>query len=184
MSQPHEVPELDTATLARLARGDVIIHNETAPGSSTPEIVLQAVIDAPVESVWKLIDQSAKYVEFMPRMKKSEELSRVGDEVRTRITIDMPFPLRNLTSTSLAKHTVIPGVMHRRQWRMESGDYKVNEGSWVLSPFPDAPTRTLATYRARIQPNIPLPNALKNLAQEKALPGMVEALRQRVKTHG
>jgi uncharacterized protein YndB with AHSA1/START domain len=183
MSHEHDAPVIDTPTLDRLLRGEVIVRNDGA-SSDTPVIFMQAVIDAPPASVWKLIDTSARYHEFMPRVKKSEELSRVGMEVRTRMTIDMPFPLKNLTATTKAVHTVVENSLYKREWKMESGDYHVNEGAWVLTPVPDQPGRTVATYRARIQPKIPLPAALKNLAQEKALPGLVDALKKRVRTHG
>lgn len=184
MSTEHQLPEIDAATLARLGRGEVIIRNEARPGSTTPVIFLQAAIDAPAAKVWNLIDQSSRYQEFMPRVKKSEELARNGMEVRTRMTIDMPFPLKNLTATTRALHTVVPDVVYKREWKMESGDYETNEGAWVLMPFPGEPHRTVATYRAIVQPKIPLPAALKTLAQEKALPGLVDALRTRVRTHG
>jgi ribosome-associated toxin RatA of RatAB toxin-antitoxin module len=184
MSTEHSVPEIDAATLGRLDRGEIIIRNEARPGSSTPVIFLQAAIDAPASKVWNLIDQSARYQEFMPRVKKSEELSRQGMEVRTRMTIDMPFPLKNLTATTRALHTVVPDTLYKREWKMESGDYETNEGAWVLIPFPGQPGRTIATYRATVQPKIPLPGALKTMAQEKALPGLVESLRTRVRTHG
>jgi len=179
---PH-IPQIDAPTLSRLARGEIILETDKSSGGA-PVILLQAAIDTPVARVWNLIDQSSRYQEFMPRVKRSEELSRQGMEVRTRLTIEMPFPLKNLTATTKAVHTVVPDTVYKREWKMESGDYVTNEGSWTLIPFPEQPERTIATYRALIQPKIPLPSKLKTMAQEKALPSLVDALRQRARTHG
>ncbi len=179
-----ESPPLpDPQTLARLERGEIIVRPD-AGGGGVPRVFMQAVIEATPEKVWRHIDDSVRYQDFMPRVKKSEELSRAGDVVRSRVTIDMPFPLKNLTATSRAVHTVRAGELYRRAWQMEAGDYEVNEGAWTLVPHPSQPSRTLVTYEARIQPKIPLPSALKQMAQEKALPSLLEALRARVKAFG
>jgi ribosome-associated toxin RatA of RatAB toxin-antitoxin module len=182
---PIESPPLpDAQTLARLERGETLIRSDAASGSGVPRVLLQAMIDAAPAKVWRHIDDSARYQDFMPRVKKSEELSRAGDVIRSRVTIDMPFPLKNLTATSRAVHTVRDGELYQRAWQMESGDYEVNEGAWTLVPHPSRLDRTLVSYEARVQPKIPLPGALKQMAQEKALPSLVEALRARVKAFG
>jgi ribosome-associated toxin RatA of RatAB toxin-antitoxin module len=181
MTQPSPPPP-DAQTLARLERGEIVVRNDAT--TAVPQVFMQAIVEAAPARVWRHIDDSARYQDFMPRVKKSEELSRSGDEVRSRVTIDMPFPLKNLTATSRATHTVREGELYRRAWKMETGDYDVNEGAWTLVPHPTSPARTVVTYEARIQPRIPLPAALKQLAQEKALPGLLEALRERVRKAG
>jgi len=116
----------------------------------------------------------------MPRVKRSEELWREGDENRMRTTIDMPFPLKNLTATTLAKHIIVPGERWERTWKMESGDYAVNEGSWVLTPFPGNAQKTYVSYQAIVHPKVMIPKAIQSMVQEKAMPKMIEALRERV----
>lgn len=172
---------IDPATLARLARGEVFVNTEAVPGSSSPRIVVRAVIDAPPERVWDLVDKSALYQTFMPRVKKSEELTRQGDDIRTRVTVDMPFPLKNLTATTQVRHTVEPGVSWVRAWKLEAGDYHHNEGSWTLTPFDGDAARTLALYQVYVVPKIPIPKMIQSAVQEKAMPGMIEAVRGEVR---
>jgi len=172
---------IDPATQARLARGEVIVTTEPVAGSGAPKIIVRAVIDAAPEQVWDLIDKSALYMRFMPRIKKSEELTRDGDDVRTRITVDMPFPLKNLTATTQARHTVEPGVRWVRAWQLESGDYRFNEGSWTLTPFDGEAGRTFALYQIRVLPKMPIPKRIQSAVQEKAMPGMIEAVRGEVR---
>lgn len=174
---------LDPTTRARLLRGEALVHTEPVPGSSTPCIVVRAVFEHPAETIWKLIDQSARYFEFMPRVKTSAELSRDGANIRTRMTVDMPFPLKNLTATTRAVHTVEPGVRYVRAWKLEEGDYHVNEGSWTLSPIEGEPGRCYAYYRVHVIPKIPIPKAIQSAVQEKAMPKLIEALRERARTH-
>lgn len=172
---------IDPATLARLARGEVLVQAEPVAGSSTPRIVVRAVVDAPPDRVWDIVDKSALYMTFMPRVKKSEELTRDGDDVRTRVTVDMPFPLRNLTATTQARHTVVAGVSWVRAWKLEAGDYHINEGSWTLTPFDGDAARTLAHYQVHVMPKIPIPKMIQSAVQEKAMPGMIEAVRGEVR---
>jgi ribosome-associated toxin RatA of RatAB toxin-antitoxin module len=172
---------LDAALRARLDRGDVVVENEPIAGTTQQRVVMRAVIEASPASVWRHIDQAVHYAEFMPRVKKAEELERHGDHVRTRTTMELPVPLKNLTATTRAKHIIVPDERYVREWRLEEGDYHVNEGAWTLTPFEGNPARTLADYRAHVVPKVPLPKSLQAMAQEKALPKLIEALRERVR---
>ena len=180
--RPNEmIHSMDDATKVQLARGEVLVGTEPVAGSSSPRIVVRAVIEAPPEAVWKHIDQASRYSEFMPRVKKAEEISRNGDIIRTRMTVDMPFPLKNLTATTRARHIVEPGVRWAREWKLEEGDYHVNEGAWVMTPFDGNPQRTYVHYQVLVVPKIPIPKAIQSAVQEKAMPKLIESLRQRVK---
>jgi ribosome-associated toxin RatA of RatAB toxin-antitoxin module len=180
MSDPTDTP-IDAATRARLDRGEVLVEALPVPGAPTPMIFVRAIIEAPVAEVWRHIEQSSRYAEFMPRIKQCAELSREGEHVRTRMTVDMPFPLKNLTATTRVRHTVEPDGRHVRQWRLEEGDYHQNEGSWTLTPFEGHAQRTLAVYRAQVVPKIPIPKAIQSAIQEKAMPKLIEALRERTR---
>ncbi len=177
-------PPLDAPTTARLARGEVLVRTEHRGSSPQPWLVVDAMIAAPPERVWRLIDLSDNYARYMPRVKTSKEVSRRGDEVRTKMTVDMPFPLKNLTATTVAKHLVDPGVRYERSWRLESGDYHFNEGRWVFRPFDDDPEKTYAHYEIHVLPKIKIPKAIQGAVQERAMPKMIDALRQEVRRGG
>lgn len=170
--------EVDAALKSRLEGGEVIVSLEPVPGSVAPRIVVLAIVDAAPEKVWPHLSNPATHEQFMPRVKRSEELWRDGDENRMRTTIDMPFPLKNLTATTKGKHTVVPGERWERAWKLETGDYLSNEGSWVLTPF--GVGKTLVRYAAIVHPKVPIPKMIQSVVQEKAMPKMIEALRERV----
>lgn len=162
---------------ARLARGEAIVSVEREAGSGVPLLRLAGVIDAPPAKVWPLIDQCARYKDRLPRIAESQELSRAGDVVRCRVVVDAPWPVADIAAVTRAVHTIKPGLF-MREWKLETGDYVVNEGRWVLTPFDAAGTRTLARYEVRAQPKGSMPEVLRELAQKKSLPQLLQALRE------
>lgn len=175
---------LDPSQLARLGRGELLVHTEPVAGAKMPRLVLHAIVDAPPDKVWDVLSQAERYPAFMPRIKKAEDLDIDGDRRKTRTVLEMPFPLPNLTATTRVTHTVVPGERWRRAWTLDSGDYVRNEGSWELTPFGDGAARTLTRYEVLVEPRMPIPKRLQASLQERALPGLVEAIRGEVRKRG
>jgi uncharacterized protein YndB with AHSA1/START domain len=168
---------LDPSTLARLGRGEVLVSTEPKAGSKNPTLVVQAVIEAAPADVWAVIEDSSQYARFMPRVKRAEELLRDGNRIHTRVTVDMPFPLRNLTATTEVFHTEEPPSRFVREWKQLSGDYRSNEGSWTLTTHEEDPARTYVLYAAHIEPKIPIPKKIQSAVQERAMPKMIDVIR-------
>jgi len=160
----------------RLGAGEIVVRIERA-GDGVPKARMEAVIDVPPERVWAVIGRCETYKDRFPRIADSQELSRDGDTVRCRVVIDAPWPLSDLTAITRATHTVAAGT-YRRAWVLESGDYEVNEGSWILVPFGADNKRTHAIYEVRAKPRNSVPAFVRDLAQEKALPDVIHALRK------
>ena len=176
MSAQAEIPSFDPEDKARLDRGETLVWTEPVPGSKNPMLIVAAVFEVAPRRVWALIDNVKAYKTTMPRTKKAEELYRRGNEVGTRMTVDMPFPLPNLTASTHAIHTVIEGELYRREWKLVEGDYHRNEGSWTLVPDGGS-ERTLLIYRVLVEPKVPIPKRIQNLVQKKAMPGLMDRLR-------
>lgn len=172
---------MDERTRRRVMRGEVVVESRPEPGYSNPRLVVHAVVDAPPDRVWALIDDSSRYTGYMPRVKQSRELSRTpsddGDVVETQMTIDMPFPLKDLTAVTRAKHVVVDGELYSRRWDLVRGDYQRNTGSWTFVPVPDDPSRTLVRYEIHVVTHSKLPKKVVGLAQERAIPKLIQALR-------
>ncbi len=164
----------------RLDQGEIMVYTRPVKGSDLPEIVVKAVINAPPAQVWALVSRCARYAKFMPRIKASRELSRKGGRILCRVTVDMPFPYSDLTATTEVRHTVSKDRWYRR-WRLIKGDYKVNRGSWVLTPFGGDSKRTYAVYRAQAVPNAYVPGVIRRMAQKSSLPKMIKALRAKTR---
>jgi hypothetical protein len=172
---PAEVP---SELRSRLDRGEIIVEKEPLDGSSIPEVIVTAVIDAPPERVWPLIDQCGNYGQTMIHVRSSRELSRAGGIVRCESVVTLLWPLPNLHAITRAEHTVTSDRW-QRVWTLESGDYKSNGGSWVLTRWGQG--RTLAEYRQRSEPKVAIPAWFQNAVARYALPDLIEKIRAQVK---
>jgi ribosome-associated toxin RatA of RatAB toxin-antitoxin module len=170
------VARADDDRQAKLDHGEILVDAEEVPGSEVPRILMEGVIDAPPAVVWEIIQHCAEYRKILPRIAESEELSREGDVVRCRTVVETPWPMKNLSSINRAVHTTGGGVW-KREWKLESGDYLMNEGSWTLTPFDAAGGRTRVVYRVRTQPKSSVPHFVQGFAQKKALPDVLAAIR-------
>ncbi|MBI5480278.1 MAG: hypothetical protein HY906_15545 [Deltaproteobacteria bacterium] len=165
---------------ARLAKGEVVVTTRAVKGSDTPETIGKAVIEAAPAKVWGIISRCGDYVRTMPRIKASKELSRQGNKVVCQVTIEMPTPYSNLTATTDVTHTE-SAPRYARVWKLISGDYKVNSGSWVLTPYKGDAKRTLAVYQVHAEPKAWIPAWIRRKAQQRSLPEMMERLRKNTK---
>ena len=161
----------------RLAAGEIILETEEIPGSAVPRVTMTAVIEAPPAEVWPLIEDCAGYKHVMPRTSESELLSREGNVTRCRAVIDAPWPAKDLNGIVRAELVVGDGRWVRR-WELESGDYVRNTGSWTLTAFGAEAGRTLAVYRLHAEPKSSVPGVVRDFAQKRALPGILESLRE------
>lgn len=166
--------------MARLSKGEIIVYSRTVRNSSTQEVVLKAVIEAPPTKVWPLLSKCNDFTWTMPRIKKSREHSRKGNRIVCTTTVDMPFPYSDLTATIAAVHTLRKGYWARR-WDLIRGDYLKYQGSWVLTHFQGSKNRTLLVYRAHVKPRAWIPDWIRRAAQKRSLPDMIKRFRRLAK---
>ncbi len=164
---------------------DITVTSEAVPDSDVPFNVVTAVVDAPPADIWAIVSKCADFSKTMPRIVKSAELSREGDEnsaftAKCQVTAHLPFPLPDLTSTTLATHKIEPGVKYVREWNLISGDYTVLQGSWTLIANEDG-KKSNVTYRIRAKPKIALPTSWIASAQKGALKDIIVRLRENLK---
>lgn len=162
----------------KLNKGEILTEMKDIAGTDLPEVTLSAVIDAPPEKVWDIVSHCANYSKTMVRIKESRELSRDGDNLRCETIFDAPWPLPSLKAVTNVKHTVSADSW-KREWKLESGDYKFNNGSWTLTLW--APGRTLVEYKVHSQPNISVPPFMQRMGISSALPKLIEKLREELK---
>jgi hypothetical protein len=161
----------------RLANGEIIVVTSDVDGYDVPKVTVYGVIDTRPERVWNVVSNCDGYVGVMPRIDKAKEVSRSGSTVKCDVTVGLPFPMSDLRALSRAEHTEGPPEW-RREWEMVEGDYEVNSGSWRVRKFQGDDNRTLAIYTVHAVPNSRVPERVRNRAQERSMPGIIEALRE------
>jgi ribosome-associated toxin RatA of RatAB toxin-antitoxin module len=160
---------------ADLEAGKVLVTSSPVAGSSEPEHVVRAIVEAPPASVWRIVSDCAHYKDHLPHIAESAELSRVGSTVTCQVTVAMPFPASNLTAVTVATHDERSEGM-KRTWHLLRGDFDFNEGSWTVEPYRGG-SASRVTYRIHVKPKTLVPGFIRNLAQEKALPELIVRVR-------
>ncbi len=167
------------------AEEDIKVSQLKVGDSDVPMNMVEGVVDAPPADVWAIVSRCADFAKNMPRIVKSTELSREGDEKvlwtnKCEVTADLPFPLSDLTGITQATNKVEAGVKYSREWTLISGDYHVNQGSWTLLAIDDG-KKTFATYKIRVKPKISLPTSWMASAQKSTLKDVILRVREAVK---
>lgn len=160
----------------RLEKGEVIVVAKKDKTSKALVVKAMGLINASPEKVWAIVEKCADYKKNMPRTADSKELSRKGNKVRCEVTIDMPFPLKNVRAVTEATHTVTPGKEYKRKWKLIEGDFKQNSGSWTITPYTEG--RSLAIYRVKAEPKIEIPQAIQRMAQKNTIPKIFAGIRK------
>jgi len=163
----------------KILAGEILVDTKKIKGKDVPQASVRAVIDAPPDKLWKIINNCNGYKNTMPRIAASKELSRNGNKVVCTVTADMPFPFDDLTGKTQATHTVDKGKHYMREWTLIEGDYSYNAGKWELFAI-DGGKRTVVLYQLLAVPNISLPQWVLEAAQVRSLPNIIEGLRERM----
>jgi ribosome-associated toxin RatA of RatAB toxin-antitoxin module len=158
-----------------LDHGKILVTSVPVAGSDEPEHVVRAVVESPPASVWKVVSDCDHYKDRLPHIAAGAQLARAGNVVTCQITVAMPFPTSNLTAVTEAVHDERPDGMSRT-WHLVRGDYEYNNGSWTIQSYRGG-AASLVTYRLHVKPKTAIPGFIRNLAQSKALPGLLERVR-------
>jgi ribosome-associated toxin RatA of RatAB toxin-antitoxin module len=158
------------------AKGETQVNVYNVAGQKTPKVVVRAIIEQPPRKVWAVVSDCASYKSHLPHVAKSRLVSRVGNKHTCEVTVELPFPLSNLTAVTEAIHEESDAGMTRR-WKLVSGDYTVNNGSWEVRPLDATGNASVVTYTVQAEPTTAIPDFVRMQAQKKALPELIERVR-------
>lgn len=172
----------DEALSKKLASGSIVVQTMKVKGASLPMFTVMGVVDAPVDTVWKLVSNCDGYAGMMPRVETSKTIKRKGKTTTCQVRVDLPFPLGHLDSTTKNTAMKADAGTHRMSWRMTKGDYKKNQGDWELTRFGKKGSgKTLIIYNALVVPKLAVPNSMLKSGQKRELPGVIRGIRKAAK---
>ena len=172
--------------------GDMQICSRAVPGSSIREVLAKAVIGAPSARIFDVLSDYSRYPEFMPYVTKNEIVKNEAGELWVFQQLNLPWPIsdRYYTIHLLDDLSCAAQGAYRLQWNLVRADPSlrkgvgepmlVNVGAWELQPD-NAGTSTHVTYFIHTDPGGALPVWAINMANNVAIPKVIEAVRQRVK---
>lgn len=111
----------------------------TITGSSTAEI------EAPLEQVWKVVEDVLGAPDWQGGLKDVEEIDRDAEGHVTLVDSYSDAKVRTIKSTVRFAYD----GPTRLSWRQEDGELKSVEGSWELEDLGDG--RTRATYNLEVE---------------------------------
>ena len=166
-----------------LDRGEIFVHLQDVAGFDYPRLVVKAVVNAPPQKVYEIVSNCDRFPQRMPRVKEAKTLKRSASSCTCSVTVNLPFPMSDLTAVTVDQRKSGPDVWYRK-WRLASGvetSYKHNVGGFELRPFKGDPNRTYVHYSIHAIPKTMVPDFMRKSAQKKSLPGMIERIRKEVK---
>lgn len=135
----------------------------------------QIEINAPIETVWKVITDYERYPEFLPDAKRVVARNRQGN------TLELENEL-SIVGTSV-KYTLRMNESPPKSvtWSLISGAFmKSNDGAWHLESI--SPERTRARYSVDVGVGMLVPKTIVNALVDTSLPKMLDAFKQRAES--
>ena len=139
-----------------------------------PSATREIEIDVTPEELMGVITDFESYPEFIPEMVSARIVRQHGDTWEVAFGIHV---VRRLDYT-LKLIRVSPT---RIEWKLVSGVFKSNEGSWNLIAL-EGGTRTHAEYSVDIQVGMFLPGSLVRSLVGKTLPAMLAKFKDRAES--
>lgn len=177
--------DLTAHEVNRLKKGNVLHALIDVDENPVKKGVAIAVIDAPPAKVFATIGDYENFKDFMPYVAKTKVDAREGNVTTVSYWLEFPLGLsgRNYQlELTDGKKTVDGMEIYASDWKYTGkGNIIDTTGSWELSPWGDG-TKTLARYTVFTDPGGSFPTWIKNKAAATALPKVLEAVRDRVKS--
>ena len=169
----------------------VAIYSRPHAGSRLKEFKAVGEIDAPTETVHKVIDDVEAYPNFMPYTTECRVIERNSDSILTyqrlspKIVSDRDYTLRiekkswPTQNGSAYLHRWKPANEHGPAEKPGVFRVKLCDGSWLLEPTSEGKTR--ATYFVFTDSGINVPAFLANTISETGISKLFAAVRKQAK---
>lgn len=153
---------------------------ETAAAQAAPKIEVsrqgdsynirvEALLSAPAKHVWSTLTDCGSATKFIPHLESCRILEK-DPAGRWDIRENVANPPVLTRIRTIVRNDYTPGGF---SYRLVSGDMRVSEGSWRVTPKGDASS---VLYVARVEPSLPVPGFLVIGAIKADLPALFSNL--------
>nr|WP_041420261.1 START domain-containing protein [Shewanella violacea] len=169
-------------------RGQAVVWTREVPGTSIKELKLEAIIDAPIEQVWRTLTQVEHYTKFLPYMDEIKVVKQEGtDRAYVYHRVNPPLVSQRDYTLLVVNEVDTQKGRYYRYWTQKNqfgpkplkGTVRlvVCDGSWSLSAREDG--RTQATYWLYTDPAGSIPAWLANTFNTSGLYDILWAIEAR-----
>ncbi len=173
-----ESPTFSNAEMGQLEEGEILISVETDGGQTQGVVV--ALVEAPRDTVWAIIEDFAGQEDWIPDMYDAEVLSQSAGELTVRACMRVPFPLtdRRYTLRIRTDHRDVGGVATDvSTWEYVEGNMDANAGYWLVQDWGTDDDRALVVYAFEAASGIRGPDGIEERVTRRTMPGIIEGLR-------
>jgi hypothetical protein len=177
---PSKFDEFTEADQLKLRSGETVVWSQSLrPREPKKLSVLSAILlPVPLKDAWAVVDDKEGACEYISDLEKCRIIAKEGNHELVEQTTRPPGAPRAFTYT-LRHEANFPT---RMDFRRESGDLRDIDGSWVFDQVDDG-TKTLLIYALHIDAGMLVPQRLIRRTQEKQLPAVLVAIRERLAAH-
>jgi hypothetical protein len=183
-------PGWEEAARTEIDGRPLVVHARSRPGSAVKEVRGVGSFDAPPWVVKNVIDDVARYEDFMPWTERSPVLQRGDGFVVSYQRLKMPIVEDRDYVVKIVDESVEDAqgrVVWKNRWTQANelgppptpGITRIDvvEGWWQLEEL-DAGARTKATYYVYTSPGGSIPAGLVNMANARGVPELFGAVAQ------
>jgi uncharacterized protein YndB with AHSA1/START domain len=174
---------LGASEVVHLPHLEATIWDQAVPGSSFREEIVQGLLDAPPERIFRAVTDWEHYAEWMPFVARSQAQPPAGGAVVSFQAMKLPAPMGERHYRIRAVSSVA-GEGAARRWQAGwayvpgSGNVKDHHGTWTLAPA--AGGKTTVVCRLFTDPGGAVPAWAMHRALAATLPYILDGLRQQV----
>ena len=131
---------------------------------------ISETINAPIDTIFKVITEYESYPEFLPETKSAKIVGDDGNEKLVKFEIDV---------IKRVKYTLRIKEVHNKsmQWELEEGDlFRKNCGKWKLEGNGDS---TKVTYFLEVEFKLLVPSLITKKLVGANIPAMIKSFKNR-----
>jgi ribosome-associated toxin RatA of RatAB toxin-antitoxin module len=153
----------------RLRRGEIVLldADSSQKGGSAR---VQALVQAPAESVWSVITSCESSFVFVDGLKQCRVIEDQGEVALVHQVVKKGWliPRQDFVFESLRE------PYHDIRFNLVEGNLKAMEGSWQFSETPDG---LLVDYSIRVRPALPVPGFIVRWVMRRGMPDLIGCIR-------
>lgn len=174
---PTKFLEFSEADQEKLRAGQTVVWSHSLRPREPKKVSVLSAILLPVrlEDVWTVVDDKEGACEYISDLEKCKVIAKQGNQELVQQTTRPQGAPRSFTYT-LRHEANFPT---RMDFQRESGDLRDIEGCWLFDQV-DNGEKTLLIYGLHIDAGVLVPQRLIRRSQEKQLPDVLVAIRERL----